>query len=125
MTAVNRVQVVPNNAEFFDRVEAEAIMKSDSKQAGEVMIVTKETDEEGNVDVLLLFPIESQEEVPGRIGTKDMVPTGIRFTLNAFLNTARMLAIQHQAVIGRASELMPEAQTFVVPPPGLMPIKEG
>lgn len=97
--AVNRMMVVPDNAPFFDSVEEQALMKTDDEEAGEVMLVTKQADDKGAVDVLLLFPTETNEGE-----TPSFRPTGIRMTLNAFLNMARMAAVHHQAVVGDAPD---------------------
>lgn len=101
--AVNRLQVVPNNAEVFDNIETVALMKTDREEAGEVLLVTKEV-EEGKVDVLLVFPTLDPEAVDVLGDNGQYQPTGIRFTLNAFLNMARMVAIQHQAVLEPAPD---------------------
>jgi len=110
--AVIRLQVVPDAGEFFDRVEAEALMKSDDEDSGEVLVITKKIDNDpANIDVLLLFPTEigvaSNKLTDGAV----YQPTGIRIALNTLLNTARMLAIQHHAVIGKSMTDMPEAMT--------------
>jgi hypothetical protein len=109
MKAVNKVVVAPDNAAFFDQVCSEALMKAEGEDVGQVMLGTKVVDEEGNVNVLLVFPTQVKDpDVPGPL----MQPTAIVFTLNCFLNAARMLAIQHQAVIQRAEgDPMPEAMT--------------
>jgi len=98
--AVNRMMVIPDNADFFDTVEKQALMKTDDEEAGEVMLVTKVVDPvKGSVDVLLLFPTDCSDDMVEKVQ-----PTGIRMTLNAFLNMARMAAVHHKAVVGDAPD---------------------
>lgn len=106
--AVNRLQVVPNHTAMFDQILEQANLNQVGPDCGEVMFVTKTNeDEEGSVEVLILFPADDPAENAVE-PYRQLV--ACRFTLNAFLNGARMLALQHNVKL-LPDEDMPEAFT--------------
>ena len=42
MKAVQRMQLIANNAEFFDQVSDQALLNESGDEAGEVMVITKQ-----------------------------------------------------------------------------------
>lgn len=92
--AVDKLVVAVDEPEIFDRIQEDALMGVLNPDAGQVMIITKGVERNGkpDTDLIILFPTETGK-------TPRYQPTGIRLTLNTFLNAARMLALQHGAVI--------------------------
>ncbi len=105
--AVNRLAFCPDSVEMFDHIEGEALMRVPDE--GEVLLVTKHVADD-KVDVLLVFPTLKRSGWAEH-ADDEYQPTAIRITMNCFLNAARMVAIHHQAVIGKMPNDMPEAMT--------------
>lgn len=102
MKAITKLQVLPDNAEFFKIVMPTMDKHTEEEEAGEVVVATR-VNEDQSVDVLLMFPTKIDEEILALVRSAEVADelrykaTGIMFNLNTFLNVGRILAEKHGA----------------------------
>lgn len=109
MKITKKLQVAADQPEVFENIANDMLLQTEDEDAGEVMILTRQSlNDPEEVELLLVFPtvVNQDEGVPVKYQ-----PTGIAFSLATFLNTARTLAVHHQSYLKKVGKAEPEAQT--------------